>query len=147
MNVSTVLEFLILFAVIFVTFYFVYRVNRDKRYRQAISLALGAIFVSLWVHGAVGIIGDSDDPANLMYAAVLGIGVLGAAVTRLKPEGMSWVVTLMAVGVGAIALIVTVGNLGAPGPGRITVLAFNGVLIALLLASAHRFRQVKSDQE
>lgn len=144
MNVSTALEFLILFAVIFVTFYIVYRAQRNKRYRQAISLALGAIFLSLWVQGAVGIIGDSSDPANLMYAGVLGIGIVGAAIVRLRPAGMSMVATAMAVAVGAIALIVTLGNLGAPGPGRVTVLVFHGVLIALLLGSAYLFKTVES---
>lgn len=143
-HLSIAVEFLILFAIIFATFYLVFRANRDKRYRQAISLALGAIFLSLWVQGAVGIIGDSADPANLMYAAVLGIGVIGAALTRLRPLGMSRVVTTMAIAVALIAVITLVWNLGAPGPGKITVLAFHGVLVAIFLASAHLFRQVEN---
>src|SRR4051812_7180541 len=54
------------------------RMTSDKAYRSAIGVALATAFILLWVNGAVGIIGDENNPANLMHGGVLAVGVIGA---------------------------------------------------------------------
>lgn len=48
-------------------------------YRRAVSVALAAAFVLVWMVGAVGVIGAAGDPADLMYGGVLAVGIIGAS--------------------------------------------------------------------
>ena len=54
----------------------------DTAYRVAIGLAVGAALVLVWVNLAVGLTGSANDLADLMYAGVLAVGVIGAIVAR-----------------------------------------------------------------
>jgi len=38
----------------------------------------------------VGIIGADGDPANLLYAAVPIVTLVGAGMARFRPQGMAW---------------------------------------------------------
>jgi hypothetical protein len=56
----------------------------NTTYRFGIGVALAAAFLLVWINGAVGIIGDSNNDANMMFFGVLVVGVVGAmAVVRL----------------------------------------------------------------
>jgi hypothetical protein len=44
----------------------------------AFGVSLVAALLILWINLAVGIIGEPDDPANMMYAGVLAVGMVGA---------------------------------------------------------------------
>jgi len=72
------------------------RMSRSPFYRLGFGLALVAGFVLIWMNLAVGIIGSEDNPANLMYAGVLGVGAAGAILARLKPQGMAIALVVMA---------------------------------------------------
>jgi len=51
----------------------------DFSCRLAAGLALVAALLILWFNLAAGLIGiEDDDPANLLYVGVLGIGFVGA---------------------------------------------------------------------
>jgi hypothetical protein len=43
----------------------------------------------VWTNLAVGIIGEPDELANLMYVGVLAVGILGAITARFRPAGMA----------------------------------------------------------
>ena len=58
-------------------------------YRAAMSLALGSALLLVWINGSVGLIGSEDNDINALYYGVLAVGLLGAAVARLKPPGMA----------------------------------------------------------
>src|SRR5512139_3937877 len=58
------------------------RVNLPT-YRAAVGVAVAAGLILIWVNGAVGIIGSENNPANLLYAGVLAVGLVGAVVARL----------------------------------------------------------------
>lgn len=78
-------------------------------YRAASALAVAAGFLLIWLNGAVGIIGDEGNPANLVYGGVLVVALLGAAVARLRAGGLSKAMTATAIAqattpVGALAL-------------------------------------------
>jgi hypothetical protein len=82
-------------------------------YRAASGVALAAAFLLVWVNLAVGVIGASGHPANLMYAGVLAVGIGGAVGAGLEPRGMARALAATAVAqvaVGAVALIAALGS-------------------------------------
>jgi hypothetical protein len=82
------------------------RMSNSIAYRAAAAIAIVAGFLLVWMNLAVGIIGAEDNPANLMFAGVLAVGVVGAAIARLRPQGLAWTLVAMALAqalVGAIA--------------------------------------------
>ena len=58
-------------------------------YRFGVGLGLAAAFMIVWGNLAVGFIGSEGNPANLMYAGVLAIGLVGAFIARFQPQGMA----------------------------------------------------------
>jgi hypothetical protein len=122
------------------------RMTRNVAYRAAISVALVAAFILIWMNLAVGIIGSEDNPANLMYGGVLTIGILGASIVRFRSRGMACVLAAMAlaqVSAGAIAMTVPFGSPGANWPG--SILFLTAFFAALWLVSAWLF--LKAAQE
>lgn len=79
------------------------RMSHNLFYRLGFGLALVAGFVLVWMNLAVGIIGSEDNPANLMYAAVLAIGAAGVVLARLRPNGMAIALIVMAVAQGLVS--------------------------------------------
>jgi len=93
-------------------------------YRWGVGLALAAAFLLIWVSLAVGLIGSEDNPANLMYAGVLGVGLLGAIAVRFRPQGMAWVMLIVALAqmvAGGLALVAGWGTEGASWPRDVVV--------------------------
>ncbi len=86
----------------------------DGAYRAAVGLAVVTAFVLVWVNLAVGIIGNGDDPANLMYGAVLAVGLVGAVTARFRPLGMARALFAMALAQALVAVIVLVVRPGDP---------------------------------
>ena len=113
----------------------------DLAYRAAVGVALAAAFLLVWTNLAVGILGEPDDLANVMYVGVLAVGVLGAITARFRPEGMARALlatALVQALVAGIALIA--GEHEAPGSSVSEVLAPNGFFAALFIGSALLFR-------
>lgn len=65
------------------------RISRSKLYRLAAAIAVGTGFLLVWVNLAVGIIGSEYNLENLVYAGVLLVAAIGAAVARLRASGMA----------------------------------------------------------
>lgn len=111
------------------------RLSDDKSYRAGVGLALAASFLTIWASGAVGMIGDEGNPLNLMFAGVLAVALLGAAIAGFRPAGMA-----RAMAVAAAA------QLAASGAGMFTDLR-GGIVSALFaliwLASAAMFRRAE----
>lgn len=57
-------------------------------YRLGVGVALATAVFLILGSGAVGIIGSGGQPDRI-YAAVLGVFVLGTALSRLRPSGMA----------------------------------------------------------
>lgn len=112
----------------------------DIAYRSAAGLALAAVLLLVWLIGAVGVIGEDGDPADLMYAGVLAVGLAGAVLARLRPRGMARALIAMAVAqsvVTAIALIA--GEHRTPTASVAEIVGLNGLFVALFLGSAALF--------
>ena len=81
-------------------------------YRSAVGIALAAAFILVWLSLGVGIIGKDGDPANLMYFGVLAVGIVGAIVARLRPQGMSRALFATALAQALVAAIALIARLG-----------------------------------
>ena len=104
------------------------RMSRNPAYRAAVGAALAAAFLIIWVHAAVGLIGDGDDPVNLLFAGVLALALLGSIVVRFRPAGMARVMTL------AAAAHLVAGGLGTVTDPRGGVLSASFAVLWLLSA-------------
>jgi len=116
-------------------------------YRFAFGLAVAAALILVWVNLAVGIIGEPDNPANLMYVGVLAVGFVGAIMARFQSPGMARALFAMAFAQALVTLIVLTAGLGVPGkpvPG--VILIFNGLFVAAWAGSASLFRKAAQEQ-
>jgi hypothetical protein len=116
-----------------------------KRARSLTHLAgagvgLGAALLLVWANLAVGVIGSEDDPANLMYLAVLAVGIAGTLLARFQPRGMARALFATAAAVVVVAAVALVLGLGGPASGPLEIVAVNGLFVALFAASALLFR-------
>lgn len=110
-------------------------------YRAGIGVGVVAALLLVWLSLGVGIIGRDGDPANRMYFAVVGVGLLGALAARLRPLGMSRVLIAMAVIQAAIGLYAVLAGLGRPWSGALELSLLNGFFVALFGGSAWLFRR------
>jgi hypothetical protein len=109
-------------------------------FRLAAAIAVAAALMLVWGNLAVGLIGSENDPANLMYAGVIAVEIIGASIARGRPRGMSHALLSTALAQALVAGIALVGGLGAgEPPGRFGILVLNGFFVALFAASAWLF--------
>ena len=114
----------------------------DRRvYRLALTVALVATVLLVWLSLGVGIIGADGDRANLMYFGVLAVGIFGAAIARLRAEGMARALVAMALAQALVAAIALILGLGQPYSPPLELLGLNGFFIAMFAGSAGLFRQ------
>ncbi len=112
-------------------------------YRTAVGVAVVTGLLLVWVNLAVGIIGSSGNTANILYAGVLAIGIIGSGIARFKPRGMCrtmFATALAQMLIPLIALVAWRPSLNDP-PGLVGVLLMNSVFAALFVASALFFRR------
>ena len=109
----------------------------NTAYRFAAGLALAATFLIVWLNVAAGLMGiEDDDPANLLYLGVLGIGFIGAIIARFQPRGLAramFVTALALVMVGAVAL--RYPNTASPAQ----IVLLHGLFIALFAGAGLLF--------
>jgi hypothetical protein len=118
-------------------------------YRVAAGVAVLAGLLLVWANAAVGLVGSEDNPANLLYAAVLGVALVGALVARFQARGMStamFAAALTYVAVTAIALFVWTPAPGTAEPSAyfVNVLVGNGLFATLWAVSGWLFRRASA---
>lgn len=110
------------------------KMSSNTAYRAATAVAVGAGFMLTWINLAVGVIGDEGDPANLLFAAVLLVGIIGALLGRFRAQGMARALVATAAAqalVGVVVLLV--------GVIRYEALALCAVFTVIWLVSAGLF--------
>ena len=130
---------LILGAVL-AAFWYASRHLARKIYLAAFASGLGTILVIVWVSLAVGIIGEPDNSANLVFAGVLVVACFGSLMSKLKPSGLSramWAAAAAQLVAGITAVIVT--GLTPDATGLWAVTGFNLALVAAFAVSAWLF--------
>ena len=114
----------VIFSLVGLGFELAFRAGRWT-YRMAAVIAVLASFLLIWINLAVGIIGNEDDTANLMFVGVLGIALAGSLAARFGADGMSRAMALASgaqLFVGAVALIGGMGEGSAAWPNDVLFL-------------------------
>jgi hypothetical protein len=114
------------------------RLTTNWFYRGGVIITLATAFLITWANLAVGIVGNEDNPINLVFFGVVGIAVLGAPLVAFKAARLRWVLHLTA---AAQALSALIALQAEP-----FVLVFCGVTTALWLTAAVLFGKAARDQ-
>jgi len=122
------------------TFVIVTRKRVNFVYKFAVGSALGTAFLMVWTNLAVGIIGNENNPANLMYFGVLGVGIIGSVIERLRAHRMTIVLFVTALANAVAAIIAIIAEWGSPYNGTLEILMVNAFFITLWTISALLFR-------
>ena len=123
------------------------RMTGNRAYRAAVGVAIAAAFILVWMNLAVGIIGNEDNAANLMYGGVLAIGIIGAFIARFQPQGMARALVATALAQALVALIALIAGLGSTAPTwPWNIVMLTGSFAALWLISAWLFRKATREQ-
>ena len=131
------------------TFVLIARKWDSLMYRLGVGLAVAAGLMLVWANAAVGLVGSEDNPANLLYAGVLLVALIGAFVARFRPLGMSnamFAASLTYVLVTVVALFVwkPTGAATEPQAYLVNVLAANGVFAAVWAVAGVLFRRAST---
>jgi len=119
--------------------------SRSLVYRAAAGVAVATSFLLVWINLAVGIIGNENNPLNLLYAGVIGVALVGAIVARFEAKGMSRALAATALAQGVVGGIAAFGGPNDP-PGSLGQIVLNGGFAALWLLSSGLFRKAARDQ-
>lgn len=116
-------------------------------YRLGAGLAVLVSFLLIWVNGAVGVIGNEDNPANLVFIVIIMIAAAGAVAAKFEARGMARAMTIAFVLNAAIAVGVPIYGWGADGhPGMPGLVALIGVFAMMWGLSAALFAKAARDE-
>ena len=121
------------------------RTSGQTMYRIAAVGAVGSGFFMVWVNGAVGIIGNEDNPLNLLYFGVLALGFLGSVACRLKPRGMATTGYTMAGATAVVGAVALVMERGTPYYSPVEIIAVNAMFVVLFTGVALLFNHAAND--
>lgn len=135
-----------MFAIVGGLFELAVRASGSWAYRGGAAIALAAGFSLVWINGAVGIIGNEDNPWNLMFFGVIAVALLGAIIGRFRAEWMARAMTLAAAINALIGILVFVADSAcvcAVGtePGRFGLLLVIETFALMWLLSGWLFRK------
>jgi len=146
-------DFVLMGAVLFgvgLTYELVARRSEKTVYRIAFGVGLAGAFFLFWVNGAVGIIGNEGQSANLMYGAVFIVGFIGSIISRFKPHGMArtlFATAFVQVLVPVIALLIWPPPTISWAPSVFGVFVLSGFFAMLFVVSALLFRRANAVYE
>jgi len=127
------------------------RKGGSMAYRLGAGLAVLVSFLLIWVNGAVGVIGDEDNPANLMLIGIILVAAAGAVLARFQARGMARTMLAACVLTAGIAAAAPVFGWGADEPpgttGLVTLIGTFAAmwgLSAALFTEAARYRALQS---
>ena len=130
----------VLFGSVGLAFELIVRKSDSLAYRFGAGLAVVTAFLTVWVNGAVGMIGDEGNPYNLVFGGVLFVALLGSILARFEPAAMvrAMIVAAIAQGVAGAA------GLSTDVRGAIFSMAFAGLW--LIAAALFRNAVARPDQ-
>lgn len=80
-----------------VAFEWAVRRSCNRAFRTGMALALAAASLTLWSNGAVGLIGEEDEPLNLVFVGVPVLALLGSVLAHFRAKGMALTMRVAAV--------------------------------------------------
>lgn len=123
----TVLDFVIaglLLAAVGLALVLLFRLKRSRAYRAGLFLFIVTSVLLVIVNGAVGIIGGSENDANMLYVAALGAAWLGALTMRFRSSWLARFLSVLALAyifIAAAAVILGWGEAGVAWPWDVLV--------------------------
>lgn len=105
-----------MFAITGGTFELAIRASGSRAYRAGAAIALLTAFLTVWINLAAGIIGNEDNPLNLMFFGVIAAAILGAIVAKFEAAGMARAMTAASALQGLIGVGVLVEGWGISEP-------------------------------
>ena len=113
-SVSDFIFAAVMFGIVGMAFELIVRTSDSLAYRFGAGLAVVSAFLTIWVNGAVGMIGSEDNPYNLAFGGVLFIALIGSVLARFRAAGMARAMAVAAVAqVVAGAVGITIDPRGA----------------------------------
>lgn len=122
------------------------RTTRNRTYLAAVGIALTAAFILVWMNAAVGIIGNENNPANLMYGGVLAVGAIGAIIRGFRPDGMASALFATALVQALVCVIAIIAGMGYPESPPLEIVGVNALFVVLWFVSALLFRKAAREQ-
>ena len=89
---------------------------------------------------AVGLIGNEENPANLMYAGVLAVGLIGAFIARFQPREMARALFATALAQALVPVMAMIIWRRSITGGLVGVFVLNTFFVVLWIGSALLFR-------
>lgn len=117
------------------------RVSNDWWYRAGFGLALLGMLLVTGANVAVGIVGSDDNPNNALFFWALGVGVVGAAIARLRAKGMALAMLATAVGLWVALAVAQGGPTDEPGVPALREVAGTSLFALMFVASAALFQR------
>lgn len=113
---------------------------RNGVYKAAAAGAVLTALLLTWMNLAVGIIGNENNPVNLMFFAVPLIGIAGASIARLEARGMASTLVVTAVVQALIPVLALLLSRTEFSPGVVQIFGLNAFFVMLWLGSALLFQ-------
>lgn len=133
-----VFDFVLFGALLFgagLTYELIAAKGTSTRYKQGVGLAVITSLILLWMNGAVGIIGSEDNPMNMMYFGVIGVGIIGVVLARFQSRGMAYAAFAMAIAQMLVPIVAMIINDVSWTPGVAGIFVINAGF-ALLFVGA-----------
>lgn len=123
------------------------RKGGSMAYRLGAGLAVLVSFLLIWVNGAVGVIGDENNPLNLMFTGIIAVAAAGAVIARFKASGMARAMLAAFVLTAAVAIAAPVFGWGSDEPpGTAGLMMLIGGFAAMWGLSAGLFAKAARDR-
>ncbi len=122
----------------------VFRLSPDRCYRAGVVVAALTALLLVWINGAVGIIGNADNPANLLYFAVLVAAVAGSIAAGFRAGGMARAMLVAAALQAVIMVAAPLFSWGPPGEAAVRTFCLNGVFVVFWMIAWVLFRNVNT---
>lgn len=126
------------------TYVVVSRMGNTTSYRLGAGVAVLAGLLLIWINLAVGFLGSENNPANLLFGAVLVVASVGALVARFRPLGMSRAMFAAALTQFAVPLVAALIYKPEVDLGMLKVLVLNTIFSGIWAASGWLFRRAAS---
>lgn len=116
-------------------------------HRAAVGIALATALLLVWMNAVW--MSESENPANAMWFGVPIVGIVGAAIARLRPNGMARALFAMALAQALVTVIVliiwlpqiTPQILTSRQPPVVRMFGLNSLFAALFIGSALLFQK------
>lgn len=80
------------------------RVGKNAPQRVGIGIAALGGFLTVWVNGAVGMLGSENEATNLAFIGLVGAGIVLSFAVWFRPAKMRWIVAALSAGQFAVGI-------------------------------------------